>query len=87
MYTLFEMVRIAPPSQVHKLYEQGTGSNTPLTSIRRAITNLCKRGKLYMTDVQSPGIYGKPEYVWKIAGHNETIIDTPNLTEQNDQQS
>lgn len=39
---------------------------TPITSIRRAITNLCKDGKLMKTDDTKEGIYGKKEHVYAI---------------------
>tara|TARA_Y100000310_G_C20324661_1_gene642383 strand:- start:264 stop:593 length:330 start_codon:yes stop_codon:yes gene_type:complete len=38
--------------------------NTPLTSIRRAITNLESEGLLEKTDIQKPGVYGKLNYCW-----------------------
>lgn len=40
------------------------GHNWPLTSIRRAITNLTAQGKLIKTGSMAPGIYGKPEHLW-----------------------
>lgn len=40
--------------------------NTPITSIRRAITNLTKQGKLIKTTNQRKGRYGKMTYAWKI---------------------
>lgn len=39
--------------------------NTPITSIRRAITNLTNKGKLIKTNVQRMGAYGKPTYSWR----------------------
>ena len=39
--------------------------NTPIQSIRRAITNLTTDGKLEMTDNMRMGIYGKKNYCWK----------------------
>lgn len=36
----------------------------PLTSVRRAITNLTKAGKLLKTTHQRIGVYGKNEYLW-----------------------
>lgn len=40
---------------------------TPLTSVRRAITNLTKEEKLLkMDNTKKEGIYGKPEYYWTI---------------------
>ena len=38
----------------------------PLTSIRRAMTNLTDQGRLIKTNTQKVGYYGKPNYVWKI---------------------
>ena len=40
--------------------------NTPITSIRRAITNLTKQGKLIKTNIQRKGQYGKLTYAWKL---------------------
>jgi predicted transcriptional regulator len=39
----------------------------PITSVRRSITNLTKQGFLEKTQDKKIGIYGKPEYIWKIA--------------------
>jgi len=38
----------------------------PITSIRRAFSNLTKKGKVYKTDKMVLGLYGKPEHLWKI---------------------
>ena len=38
--------------------------NVPLTSIRRAITNLESEGLLRKTDIQKKGVYGKMNYCW-----------------------
>lgn len=38
---------------------------TPLTSIRRAITNLCKQGKLEKLSDMKPGSMGKPIHVYR----------------------
>ena len=38
--------------------------NVPITSIRRAITNLESEGLLEKTDIQKPGVYGKLNYCW-----------------------
>jgi len=40
--------------------------NTPITSIRRAITNLEKRGKLIKTNRMVMGTYGKMVHTWRI---------------------
>ncbi len=51
------------PDQVwHKLFRNGT----PLTSVRRAITNLTADGYLEKTERQQPGMYGKMTYTWRL---------------------
>lgn len=40
--------------------------NTPITSVRRSITVLTKKGCLEKTDIQKPGMYGKPNYCWRL---------------------
>ncbi len=40
---------------------------TPLTSVRRAITNLTSDGHLEKTDQQRRGMYGKMVHVWRYA--------------------
>ena len=49
------------PSQVHRKAFQST---VPITSVRRAITNLTDRGELVKTDDTAPGPYGRPEHLW-----------------------
>ena len=43
------------PSEIHKI----SGLNCPLTSIRRAISNLCSNGFLVKTTTMKMGTYGK----------------------------
>ena len=38
--------------------------NCPITSIRRAMTNLCNEGKLEKTKDYVMGNYGKKEHLW-----------------------
>ena len=38
----------------------------PITSIRRAVTNLTLDNKIIKTDKTTRGLYGKPEHLWKI---------------------
>jgi len=45
--------------------EAATGQNWPITSIRRAITDLTSEGKLEKTDEKRMGPYGKQTYCWK----------------------
>lgn len=50
------------PSEVYNRYP----TPVPLTSIRRAISNLTSDGHLEKTADKKPGAYGKPEYVWQL---------------------
>ena len=52
-------------SEVWHIYDDK--GNTPITSIRRAITNLYKNGVLVKTDETKDGIYGKKEHIYKIS--------------------
>ena len=38
----------------------------PLTSVRRAMTNLTNQGKLERMDEQKKGPYGRPEHYWRL---------------------
>lgn len=50
------------PSMVHKAFNNAW----PLTSVRRAITNLSTDGELVKTNDKVTGIYGKPEHLWRL---------------------
>ena len=52
--------------------------NIPLTSIRRAITNLESDGLLRKTDILKQGLYGKSNFCW---------IYEPKIESKNDQES
>ena len=51
------------PSMVH-FY---TKLKCPITSIRRGMTNLARRGKLTKTDALTMGKFGKKEHLWEAA--------------------
>jgi len=59
---IFRAHKRLSPSQAHELYD---GGSVPLTSIRRAITNLTIDGVLVKTEAKRLGIYGKVEHVWE----------------------
>ena len=40
--------------------------NILLTSVRRCITNLTSYGYLEKTTEKADGIYGRPEYIWRV---------------------
>jgi len=52
--------------QCYQLYLLKYEVNTPLTSIRRAITNLTNKGKLDMTVNKQVGGYGRDNYIYKL---------------------
>lgn len=56
------------PSKVHQqlIRQEKIKPSVPLTSIRRAISNLTFRKKLRKTGEMVPGAYGMPEHKWKI---------------------
>lgn len=52
----------ASPSQCHEVLFD---SSTPLTSIRRCISDLTEEGLLEKTETQVKGLYGRPEHLWR----------------------
>lgn len=65
--SLMQIMIWASPSKIHELLiARGTlKPNTPLTSTRRAITNLTARGYLKKTDEKVIGSYGRRECIWE----------------------
>ncbi len=58
---LFKMGSKFSPSQIYKILDV----KWPLTSVRRAISNLTYTGHLVKTEDKVLVEYGSPEYVWK----------------------
>jgi len=54
------------PFDVEYIYER-VYSRIPITSIRRAMSNLTRDGKLIKGDNMKGGIYGKANHTWKLA--------------------
>ena len=52
------------PHQVHNLYPDSY--KVPLTSIRRAMSVLTRRGDLEKTDKKVVGPYAEPVHLWKL---------------------
>ena len=46
----------------------------PITSVRRAITNLTLDNKIVKTSSMVEGNYGKPEHLWKVKTDADDII-------------
>ncbi len=59
----FDRGGVWSPSQVWG-YGNRCGRQWLLTSVRRAISNLTKSGKLVCTGRAIPGPYGRPENTW-----------------------
>ena len=64
IYILFSQFKSLTASNARNVYKHK--DTTPLTSIRRGITNLCNLGKLEKTEDMVLGIYGKPEHIYKL---------------------
>ena len=64
---IFNLVPERPmgPNMVMKMYNNHFTS-TPITSIRRAMTDLTIQGKLIKHDQMEMGGYGKMEHTWKL---------------------
>lgn len=64
---ILTLFRLAPagfetsPSKLADAFPQW-----PITSIRRALTNLTKRGELEKAPRMVQGAYGRPEHVWRL---------------------
>lgn len=56
---LMKIYKKLSPSDVNKYF-----TNYPLTSVRRALTNLSNQGKLIKTNEKKIGIYGRDEFIW-----------------------
>jgi hypothetical protein len=53
--------------------------NCPITSVRRALTNLTFDNKLVKTDEYSVGDYGKREHLWRLKTEDD-FINTDQFT-------
>tara|TARA_R100000700_G_C3096003_1_gene95192 strand:+ start:228 stop:557 length:330 start_codon:yes stop_codon:yes gene_type:complete len=63
IYSLF--VKCNQPLSPSMVLSQ-SGLNCPITSIRRAMSDLTNEGKLVKTNRQVKGIYGKAEHLWEL---------------------
>jgi len=54
--------------------------NTPITSVRRAISNLTEAGVLRKTEETREGRYGQPNHTWTLApneGEQAALFESP----------
>jgi hypothetical protein len=68
----FPHLKLAP-SQVHELVTKA-GKKWPVTSVRRAITDLQQAGALEKTRSLHVGPHGRFEYRWQLASHVEQSV-------------
>ena len=54
------------------------GLNCPITSVRRAITNLTVSGKIFKTDQYVKGNYGKHEHLWRLNEEQQFALPVSN---------
>jgi hypothetical protein len=62
IYDMFKKQIWMTPSDAYYEFDE----KFPLTSIRRAFTNLTKRNKIEKTNEMGMGMYGKLEHCWKL---------------------
>jgi Fe2+ or Zn2+ uptake regulation protein len=55
------------PAGASKIWEAIRKPNEPITSIRRALTNLAEAGTVVKMDETRKGIYGKQEHLWRMS--------------------
>ncbi len=54
------------PTQIHSIFQLRYQLHSPITSIRRGLTNLTKAEKLIKTEVMVEGNYGLKEHCWTL---------------------
>lgn len=67
--------RSLSPSQLFHIFNKKYFLHPPITSIRRAVTNLTKDGVLIKTDERVQGLYHLNEYTWRLAENVEKTTD------------
>jgi len=68
---MFQTNETLTASQAHRKYRKY--STTPLTSIRRAMTELKLENKIEDSGKRVSGIYGSPEIVWRLPKKQLTL--------------
>ena len=68
------------PAEVHQIYT-GIFNDVPITSIRRAITNLTNLGYLKKTEFKAVGNYGAINYKWIVASSVSFVGEKLDISE------
>ena len=50
------------------------GNDVPITSVRRALSNLTRDHRLVKTCKQVKGPYGRPEFMWRLPGNVQQTL-------------
>ena len=61
-FTVAPFAAYSPSSLLKWVFD----GSVPITSVRRALTNLTDAGELVKTDKQEKGPYGRLEYMWRL---------------------
>ncbi len=62
------------PTQIHSIFQLRYQLHSPITSIRRGLTNLTKDEKLIKTEVKVKGNYGLDEHCWTLNTNGIEIL-------------
>jgi len=62
------------PSTLQVHLRVGYDKHWPITSIRRALSNLTKRNLLRKLDTQCNGPYGRPEHCWSLPAGQQRLF-------------
>lgn len=68
-------VALISPSQVLRIYNKYYQKNVPITSIRRAMSDLTSKDILRKTSVMVKGIFGKDEHCWCLKTNDLVTIE------------
>jgi hypothetical protein len=67
IYSIFADGSVFAPHQVEEILKSRYDVSYPLTSVRRAITDLTAENFLVKTDLMVNGNYGKKVHTWRLA--------------------
>mgnify|MGYP003633896032 FL=1 len=74
---IYGKLNVMSPSYIQGIWINGVDRKAypPITSIRRAMTTLTRKGMLIKTDKLTEGQYGKPEHCWRLAKEDDKQLN------------
>lgn len=63
--------KLMTPFEVKTILDFLEGTDTPITSVRRAMTDLTKEGRLVRTRERKTEVYARPNYYWRLKYKHE----------------